>query len=261
MLSLSKNQIAKLVSAQTINNSRLNKDQKEAINYKNALDYIKREWIVNNRQVSVSAIENLHSILLGKSINVSRSAKNDLNTLFSYLQTGGDHPCVQAGIVFASFIEIAPFPTGNDLMARLIPYLYLYKNGYDFREMFVLDEYFKKDLSGLNVAVQSIDKNKNLTLWLEYFLDCCLTQLEKAYQLASEHRFSTDIANTFFKLNNRQKLIYEMFDEPEIKITNKMVQKRFKVSQITSSRDLAKLTSLNLIFSHGKGRSTFYTKV
>ncbi len=44
-------------------------------------------------------------------------------------------------------------------------------------------------------------------------------------------------------------------------ITNKKVQKLFKVSQITASRDLAKLASVGLLFTHGKGRSVYYTKV
>jgi Fic family protein len=49
-------------------------------------------------------------------------------------------------------------------------------------------------------------------------------------------------------------------DRPGTRITNKMVQKHFKVSQITASRELAKLATLGLIISIGKGRSIYYTK-
>ncbi|MCX6732604.1 MAG: hypothetical protein NTV98_03635 [Candidatus Roizmanbacteria bacterium] len=52
-----------------------------------------------------------------------------------------------------------------------------------------------------------------------------------------------------------------LFSTPGAKVSNRMVQKKFKVSQITASRDLAKLADSGLIFAIGKGRSTYYTKV
>ncbi len=67
-------------------------------------------------------------------------------------------------------------------------------------------------------------------------------------------------ADSFFDLNERQKEIISLVDKPNSKISNKHVQKIFNVSQITASRDLAKLASLGLLFAISKGRSTFYTK-
>ncbi|OGK57462.1 hypothetical protein A3H83_03340 [Candidatus Roizmanbacteria bacterium RIFCSPLOWO2_02_FULL_39_8] len=61
-------------------------------------------------------------------------------------------------------------------------------------------------------------------------------------------------------LNSRQREIIQMLEDPKSRITNKQVQKKFSVSQITASRDLAKLTIVGVLFSHGKGRSTWYSK-
>lgn len=67
-------------------------------------------------------------------------------------------------------------------------------------------------------------------------------------------------ANSLWKLNDRQKKILDIMENPELKITNKIVQKQFGISQITASRDLAKMVNLGVLLPHGKGRSVFYTK-
>ncbi len=69
------------------------------------------------------------------------------------------------------------------------------------------------------------------------------------------------MAQSYFELNDRQTSILNMLDLPQGSITNRKIQKAYKVSQITASRDLAKLTTLGFLFSHGKGRSVYYTKV
>ena len=55
------------------------------------------------------------------------------------------------------------------------------------------------------------------------------------------------ISSSFWDLNERQKVILGILDQPGVSITNKTVQKRFKISQITASRDLSKLAILGLL--------------
>jgi Fic family protein len=259
---LTRNQMAKLLSSSKT--KKLKTVEKEVINYKKALGYINQEWLVSGRPVTINTLNTIYDICckptVRKTSRITPRSKRELNILFDYLHTSPEHPIIQAGIAQVQLIEIAPFEEGNGRLARLIPYLYLYKSGYKFRGMLVLDEYFRRDLVGLKSAVERVRKNRNLTLWLEYFTRGTYLQLQKAYKLASRSNFITDISHSFWKLNNRQKEILDILDVPGIKITNKMVQDKFKVSQITASRDLSKLHSLELIFVHGKGRSTYYTK-
>jgi len=70
-----------------------------------------------------------------------------------------------------------------------------------------------------------------------------------------------NLPSSFWKLNGRQQSILSVLENPGEKITNKDVQKKFGVSQITASRDLSHLTTLGLLLAHGKGRSVYYTKV
>jgi len=178
-----------------------------------------------------------------------------------YLQTGKEHPIVQAGFSQIQIIKISPFENGSARVARLFSHLLLYKHGFDCRGLLVLEQYYRSDLVGLKEAIKSVDRDKNLTFWLEYFAKGIAVQLQKALEEINSPKFKTDLSASFWKLNERQKQILEYLENPEQKITNKEAQKMFSISQITASRYLSKLTSLGLIFSHGKGRSTFYTKV
>jgi Fic family protein len=259
---LSKADVIKLLSTQR--KTRLASEQKEVVNYKKALDYIKENWFISSRPVSLTTIKKLYDLACKPTLGLGSrpsATQKKLQSFIDYLQAGKESPVIQAGIAQISIINADAFGEGNGSIARLVPYLYLYKHGYDFRGLLVLDEYLRKDLFSLKEAIESVGKNKHLTLWLEYFTDGILTQLRSAYKIAASGKFQTDLPAAFWKLNDRQIDILNSLEQPGAKITNKKVQEKYKVSQITASRDLSKLVKLGLLFSHGKGRSAHYTKV
>ena len=254
--------LSKNISVQT--QTKLKKHQKEVINYKKALNYISTEWLVNGRPVTINSFKALYDIACKETIskppNITKAKKVKLTSLFEYLHSNSESPVIQAGISQIQMILIAPLNEGNGRLARLIPYLYLYKRGYDCRGMVVIDEYLGNDLVKLKLAIESVKKTNNLTLWLEYFTKGLLEQLQRAYDNASVYRFSSDLPQSYWKLNDRQKEVLDMLTLPGSRVTNKAVQMKFKVSQITASRDLSHLSSLDLTFVHGKGRSTYYVR-
>jgi Fic family protein len=158
-------------------------------------------------------------------------------------------------------MNIAPFEKDNGKVARLIPYLYLYRFGYDFRRFLVLEEYWRSDLVSLRQATQNVKLTRNLTVWLEYFASSLLAQLNNTYDNVTSGKILTNVRMSTFSLNTRQEQILNILTEPGMQITNMQVQRKFKISQVTASRDLAKLVRLELVLSHGKGRSVFYTKL
>lgn len=244
---------------------RLKRPEQEVLNYKEVQDYIFQEWLATSRNVTPRTIINIHYIVykntgLGK-ITLSERNENSLRLLLDYLQSGQEHPIIQAGIAFVEILRIFPFSFGNDRIASLLSYLFLYKYGFDFRGFLVLEEYWHENQIELKRLLEEASSQKNLTSWLKFFTDGLVTQLEKAKKSVSSQYPQLDIPISYFDLNDRQKGILNLLDEPNSTISNKKVQKLFKVSQITASRDLAKLVSLGTIFSHGKGRSTSYTKV
>lgn len=261
---ISKSQMAKLLSSSSTK-KKFSTAEKEVVNYEQAQKYILQNWLVSPRPVTPNTIKTLYDIACkptagGAGTNFSQKKEN-LRLFTEYLRQGSDHPVIQAGVAQIQLMNIGAFEKDNGKVARLIPYLYLYRFGYDFRKMVVLEEYWRKDLVGLRQAVQGSVISSNLTVWLEYFSTAVATQINAALTNVTKEKFATDLPASVFKLNNRQKGILDMLEEPGTKISNKSIQKKFKVSQITASRDLSKLVKLELLFSHGKGRSTYYTKV
>lgn len=237
---------------------RLTEDEQDVINYKKALDYISQNWLVSQNSVTHKAVVTLHDLACPGRLRGSESA---IKQVLDYLQASSENPVVQAGVAQIQIVTLAPFSDGNGRTARLLTLLFLYKAGFDFRGLLVLEEYFRRDLVAFREATENVSKNKNLTLWLEYFAKGVVTQLEKAQEDLASQRSRLDLPATFWKLNDRQKEILTILDQPDATITNKKVQKQFKVSQITASRDLSHLAELELIFARGKGRSIYYTKV
>jgi Fic family protein len=101
----------------------------------------------------------------------------------------------------------------------------------------------------------------SLTLWLEYFAESILEQTEEIFQSIKNPKTGMiDSGKSYCELNERQRSILSFLDQPQMTITNRQVQRKYKISQITASRDLTKLTNLGCLFSHGKGRSVYYTR-
>ena len=260
---LAKTDIAKLLAKPA--QKRLDLRQKEIISQKEAFNYLKENWLVSKNPVILDTVKKLYQIAcqpaLGKALGLTELSEKAVSRFLEYLQNSSESPVIQAGIAQIQLIDATLFEKGNSRVARLLSYLFLYKNGYGFRELLVLDEYFRRDLTTYRKVMEASFKSKNLTVWLEYFSYALSVQLEKALGKIKSLSFQTELPASFWKLNDRQKEILNILDQPGIKITNKAVQKMSSVSQITASRDLAKLANLGLIFSHGKGRSVYYTRV
>lgn len=245
---------------------RLGRAEREVIDYKRSIDYIRHNWFVTSNTVTPKTIYRLYELSYLPTTqrptkSFAKADEEELKRVLDYLQTGSESPVVQAGIAQIQIIDILPFGGGNGRVARLLSELFLYKNGLDFRRLLAISEYFMRDAVTLQQVTKTTLKRENLTLWLEYYTHAIATQLSRAIKDIDQLRFKSDLPESFWDLNDRQKSILTLLDKPGERISNKKVQDRYKVSQITASRDLSKLSNLNLIFSHGKGRSIYYTKV
>lgn len=236
---------------------KLTKEQKEVVSLKKALDYISWEWLVSSKTVTPKTVIMLHELACPGSL---RLAEGRLTPFLDYLQVNLENPIVQAGITQIQLIQLAPFTDGNGRTARLLALLFLYKYGYDFRGLLCLEEFWRKDLTGFRTHTETAVKTGSLTSWLGYFAKAAETQLEKIATLVSSPHVAPTLAGSFWEISDRQKEIVNHLEEPGASLTNRKIQNLFKVSQITASRDLAKLATLGLLFPHGKGRSVYYTK-
>lgn len=260
---LAKTDIAELLSQPL--KKRLALNQKDVISQKDAFCYLKENWLVTKNPVNLATVIKLYQIscqpTLGRTAGLTELSEKAVSRFLEYLQNSSESPVIHAGIAQIQLLDANLFEKGNSRVARLLSYLFLYKSGYDFRQLLVLDEYFRRDLTTYRKIMDASFKSKNLTLWLEYFSYSLSVQLEKALGKIKSLSFQTELPASFWKLNDRHREIIGYLEQPGLRITNKNVQKMFGVSQITASRDLTKLSNLGLLFPHGEGRSVFYTRV
>lgn len=259
-------------------------DQKAVLKYKEALDRISRDWQGSQNAVDASAIIDIHRIIGNGRLRVPQAG---LQHLLDYLQArptspanfydnasfdrrgefaGGrariDNPIIQAAIIIIEMEKMQLFIQHNGLIAHLSADLFLHKYGYDFKGFLAYEAAWMEDANAFKENHRRALDAVSLTLWLEYFAQSVLGQLERIIQLIKKPKTGTvDLRESFWQLNERQKSILSFLDQPQATITNRQIQKKYRISQITASRDLAKLTRLGHLFSHDKGRSVYYTKI
>lgn len=260
---LTKPEVLKILTSYTTLDSKLfgklTMQQQNVLNYKSSLDYITQNWLVTPKNIAVKDVLILYDIFCKGQLVVSQS---QLAEVLNYVQANEDHPIIKAGVINIGILRLQPFSQGNGRLSRLLSYLFFYKIGYDIGGLVEFEKSWSHDRQTYLEALRISLEAASITLWLEFFANSLILQLEsvlKKIQSASPENLG--INSSFWNLTDRQKSIISMLDQPGITITNRKVKKHFGISQITASRDLSHLASLGILFTHGKGRSVYYTKV
>jgi hypothetical protein len=227
--------------------------------YKRAYDYLYHHWLVSPKPVTTEALVDFYRETYGTVPQLT--GDNSLNTSLRYIQVNPEHPVIQAALAQILILTLSPFGEYNEQFAQLVLLLFLYKYGYDMRRLPVYVSFFYRDIVTYKDMVIQTSRLQNVTAWLEYVSRAVIDELQKTVTRLKSPREQAGREADSFNLNERQHAIIALFNQPGIRVSNKMVQRKFKVSQITASRDLAKLTKLGVVFPIGKGRSTYYTKV
>jgi Fic family protein len=125
------------------------KDHLEAINHRNALQFIKN--LANNSSISLKEILSIHGLILkaidddnsGRIRNVAVRISGSMVVLPNYvkvpqlleefidwLENSEEHPVTKAALAHYKLVTIHPFIDGNGRTARLLMNLILIQNGY-----------------------------------------------------------------------------------------------------------------------------------
>lgn len=237
----------------------LSSKEKEAIEYKKAYDFIYQNWFLNPAIIGANDFVQIFDCFESLRLNFDHKS---VQTMLDFIQvTPPEHPIVQAALAFLLTSELLPHTDKNIKLSLIASILFLYKYGFDFRGMLNLEEFIENDFSHFTEIIKQDKLNRNISSYLEYFSHAVGIEADKGLKKLQEKEFEIVYPASFYELSDRQKEILGFLDKPGARITNKIVQEMFGISQITASRDLAKLNSLGLIFSGGKGRSVYYTKI
>ncbi len=228
--------------------------------YKRAMEYIQLQWLATDAPITIGTLEELGKAFGGIRLH---SSQKDTAALVTYLQHSPEHPVVLAGIALAQCIQLAPYTKMNEYLSWCVAYLFLYRAGYNVSDLVGLEQGCAKNPAQWYSMLEYIGKHENMTIWLEYFSGVMREQLLVVKGALAEVSAVPAAAqpNFFWKLTDRQKEILLLMDQPGIRMTNKKVQGGWRVSAITASRELTKLAAMGLIFTQGKGRSVYYTRI
>lgn len=254
-IDISRSQVTKIISHQA--KSRASGRENQILNLRRAFDYIYFDWTANVKPVNLKAYQQLSELIKASGNIISDS---EAKRILDYIQVRPENPVVQAAIAMIKLAPPSAFSKNAGFLARLISYLFLYKGGMDFKGLLVIEEFWQRDKKRFIAEIEKANSETNLTGWLEFFAESVMVSLEKATNIANTGRSQTDLGLKYWDLSERQKGILASLAEPGSTINNRQVQKAFKISQITASRDLAKLVSFSLVVARGKGRSVQYSK-
>lgn len=173
------------------------------------------------------------------------------------------HPIIQAGIFHVQFVTVHPFTDGNGRSVRLLTQLLLYRNKWDFRKIIVLEDYYNRDrMSYINhiheVVGYHYRPGKDLTPWLEYFIEGFVIEARKALEQIQSIGFG--------KVSKKSEQVFLDKDEIQImdfisttgRVTSEDVMDILKVAKRTAQMKLKKLVNNRLLDRKGSTTSTFY---
>ena len=263
-------------------------DRQELLNYKDAIDFVS-EYLDNKSKITEEIIKNIHRILVkdvrggsfepGSYRKVQNYVANSITGEIIYKPPVSDEvPALMkefvewlneekdisailvAGVAQHRFVDIHPFLDGNGRTARVLCTLILYQNGYDFKRLFSLSEYYDKNRREYYDAIQKVrESGLDMTAWLEYFVRGLKNQMLEVRTKGEEVIKKDIIIENAVKagLNDRQKnaLIYLM-EKPNI--TRAEYVKLNDVSIRTANYDLEVMEKLGFIERTGVGRAIKY---
>lgn len=231
--------------------------QKSILRYKESLDYIKRDWRLSSQTITAKTLMYLYSFTGNPQIKLPEKQLQDIVT---YLHASADNPFIQAALAKLQIRSLLPETAQTELFSTVSSYLFLYQSGMDCRGLLILEKPWAQERKLFDGYYTTARLKPNITTWIEYFVKTVCKQLEITYQSLTQSTARLD-EEKIGELNERQKVVMTLLDDPQAIITNRTIQKIFHISPITASRDLAKLTILGLLIQQGKGRSVRYTRI
>jgi len=271
------------------------RDIYEVENYLKALKYIEK-IVKSNKSITERVLLNIHKLVtnrtlpeeqsghyrksqvyivrrrLGFSDEVVYTGPNALqvpklckNLLFWIAESEKNkiNPVIVAGITHQEIAAIHPFADGNGRTARALATLVLYQQGYDFRRLFALEDYYNRErqayYQAINIGKNYKERKIDFTPWLEYFINGFKEEIDnirgKITVLAAK-KIKGDINSQIF-LSKDQIAILDFLDQVG-KITVGDVIDILKCPKRTAQLILQKIKKLGIIKQIGKGPSSAY---
>jgi Fic family protein len=270
------------------------RDIQEVINYRNVLTYISE---FDKTDITEDIIRHIHKLTTQKILAndeaighfrktqvVVRNSQTgeitfrpppaveipflieDFLSWLNPLKPADFHPAIAAGIVHYELVRIHPFVDGNGRVARAIASLVLFKNGYDVKRFFSLEEHYDREPMQYYEALQAVGKaGGDMSEWLEYFTEGLAIELtrikEKVKAISTDLKIKKSLGGQQLALTERQIKIVEFIQENGF-LQNKTFFELFPmISEDTVLRELNDLLKKGIVKKVGSTKGAKYVFV
>jgi Fic family protein len=176
------------------------------------------------------------------------------------------HPAITAGVVHYEIVRIHPFVDGNGRVARALATLLLFRNGYDVKRFFSLEEHYDREPLRYYESLQLVGKSGgDMSGWLEYFTEGLAIELtrikEKVKTLSTDLKIKKSLGGQQLALTERQIKIVEFIQENGF-LQNKAFFEIFPmISEDTVLRELNDLLKKGIVKKVGATKGAKYVLV
>ncbi|MFQ5493483.1 MAG: Fic family protein [Candidatus Dojkabacteria bacterium] len=274
----------KIVSGKNVETTRV-RDVQEILNYRRVVDFIATK---KEQKFSEAMLADVHTRLGRKILTDSKLGQyrhneavivnsrtgeivfdppkvsevpSEVSDLIQWdNHEGGQlHPLLRAGIIHFELVRIHPFVDLNGRTARIMATWSMYRDSYDIKQFFSLEEYYDQDSKSYYDALDSAHEG-DMTAWLEYFIYGVAVELKKVKDQVLELSRDRNLLRRMGQvaLNERQIKIIRYLEEHDT-FRNKDFLSIFPdISDDTILRDLKDLMDKKLIIKKGRTKASRY---
>lgn len=283
---LGKKGVEKVLAGDTV--TARQRDIQEIVNYRHVLEYVEKVYRDTRHPFNDVMIREFHRVLMrdllpegqlgvfrtvqnfivdsrtGKTIYTppkAREVPKLMLQLSDWLVSADKmrfHPIVKAALAHYMVEAIHPFLDGNGRTGRIVAMFTLYRDGYDTRRLFSLEEYYDRNPKVYYEALQSVLRSQGeATLWVEYFAVGFAEQIESVAKRIREYMSAEATRGAFAKLElNKRQYDAVRFMQGRGVVTAQEYADHFKVSKRTANYDLSTLAEKGLVRQEGESRAS-----
>jgi len=173
---------------------------------------------------------------------------------------------IKAAVAHLWFVTIHPFQDGNGRITRALTDMLLAQSDKSTQRFYSMSAQIRIERKKYYEILEKTQKgNLDITEWIKWFLTCLINTLKSTEKILTTVLFKADFWNKHSKtiINEREKkLINQLLDGFEGKLTSVKWAKIVKCSKDTAIRDINDLISKGILQKEAeRGRSTNYELV
>ncbi|MFA6082548.1 MAG: Fic family protein [Patescibacteria group bacterium] len=264
------------------------RDIQEVVNYRNVIEYVGKVFRNTKQPFTDVMIREFHRVLMrdllpeeqlgqyrivqnyivdartGKTIYTPPPARDVPKLMLALTDwivgqsPGSCHPVIKAALAHFLVEAVHPFVDGNGRVGRVVAMFLLYRDGYDTRRLFSLEDYYDQDPKQYYQSLRSVlTARADATEWVEYFVTGFAVQIDQISQKIRAYLDGEKNRDKFVKqeLNKRQFDAVRWLQHHK-SVTALEYAEHFKVSKRTANYDLSELVGKKMVLQEGESRSS-----